>query len=54
MRASHAAMASGSRVRTTSSGSPSSDSAASAKTSSAWNDPSWVAIRIGPMVGLGP
>src|SRR5689334_22318920 len=41
-----------SRVRTISSGSPSSDSAARAKTSSAWKDPSWVATRIGPMVGL--
>src|SRR3954452_7116307 len=52
-RTSHAAIRSRSRVRTISSGSPSSDSAARAKTSSAWNDPSWVATRIGPMVGLG-
>src|SRR4051795_8810869 len=52
-RTSDAAITSRSRVRTISSGSPSSDSAARANTSSAWNDPSWVATRIGPMVGLG-
>src|SRR4051812_10554094 len=46
-------MSASSRGRTISSGSPRSDSAAIANTSSAWSDPSWVATLMPPMLGGG-
>jgi short subunit dehydrogenase-like uncharacterized protein len=49
-RTSQAAIGCSSRVRTICSGSPSSDRAATANTSSAWNVPSWVATLMPPML----